>query len=90
MFSSFAKGPVLLAETISGGGGLATLGTHLLAVVIFSLVGVLVLASCFWIMKRMMPFSVTKEIEEDQNVALAIIMGSVIVGMSIIIAAAIL
>ena len=34
--------------------------------------------------------SVTKEIEQDQNVALAIIIGSVIIGMSIIIAAAIL
>ena len=90
MFSSFASVSVVLAETVSGGSNLATLGTHLLAVVVFSLVGVLVLASCFWIMKRMMPFSVTKEIEEDQNIALAIIMGSVIVGMSIIIAAAIL
>jgi putative membrane protein len=37
-----------------------------------------------------MPFSLRKEIEEDQNTALAIIIGSVIIGMSIIIAAAIL
>jgi uncharacterized membrane protein YjfL (UPF0719 family) len=50
----------------------------------------LVLGSCFWVMKRMMPFSVTKEIEQDQNIALAIIIGSVVIGMSIIIAAAIL
>lgn len=67
----------------------AHLGENLLAVVVYSIVGVLVLGACFWIMKRFMPFSVTKEIEEDQNIALAIIMGSVIVGMSIIIAAAI-
>ncbi|MBS0204327.1 MAG: DUF350 domain-containing protein [Planctomycetes bacterium] len=63
---------------------------RLLAVIIYSLVGVVVLGACFWIMKKMMPFSLTKEIEEDQNTALAIIMGSVIIGMSIIIAAAIL
>ena len=75
--------PVLLAQ-----GGV-TLWTHLLNVVIYSVVGVVVLGACFWIMKRLMPFSVTKEIEQDQNIALAIIIGSVIIGMSMIIAAAI-
>jgi uncharacterized membrane protein YjfL (UPF0719 family) len=35
------------------------------------------------------PFSVVKEIEQDQNTALGIIIGSVLIGMSIIIAAAI-
>ena len=80
----------LLAEVSSGNGGLSLLGMHLVAAIAFSLVGIVVLGGCFWIMKRLMPFSVTKEIEEDQNTALAIIMGSVIIGMSIIIAAAIL
>lgn len=63
---------------------------HLLAAVVFSLVGVAVLAVCFKLMSKLSPFSIKKEIEEDQNVALAIIMGAVIIGMSIIIAAAIL
>ena len=62
---------------------------HLLAAVIFSLVGVAVLALCFKLMNKFSPFSLKKEIEEDQNVALAVIMGAVIIGMSIIIAAAI-
>jgi putative membrane protein len=89
--SSMTNFTFLLAEATTGSGdNLALLGQHLLAVVVFSLVGVLILGACFWIMKRLMPFSVTKEIEEDQNTALAIIMGSVIIGMSIIIAAAIL
>lgn len=65
------------------------LWVHLLAAVIFSLVGVAVLAVCFKLMNKLSPFSLKKEIEEDQNVALAIIMGAVIIGMSIIIAAAI-
>jgi len=38
---------------------------------------------------KLSPFSVRKEIEEDQNTALAIILGSVLIGLSIIIAAAI-
>ena len=87
--SSLSSIPVLAAE-VGTGGGLPVMVQHLLAVVVFSLVGVLVLGACFWVMKRMMPFSVTKEIEEDQNVALGIIIGSVIVGLSIIIAAAII
>ena len=63
---------------------------HLLAAVVFSLIGIAVLAACFKLMSKLSPFSIKKEIEEDQNVALAIIMGAVIIGMSIIIAAAIM
>ena len=68
----------------------ARLWTHLLAAIVFSLVGVAVLGVCFFLMNKLSPFSIKKEIEEDQNVALAVIMGAVIIGMSIIIAAAIL
>lgn len=86
---SFTFVPIL-AQMAEGPGSMVPKLDHVLAVVIYSLIGVIVLGGCFWIMKRMMPFSVTKEIEEDQNVALAIIIGAVIIGMSIIIAAAIL
>jgi putative membrane protein len=61
----------------------------LLAVCVFSLVGVAVLAVSFWTICKMSPFSVRKEIEEDQNVALGIIMGAIIIGISIIIAASV-
>lgn len=63
---------------------------HLLAALIFSVFGVLTLALCVWIMGRLSPFSLAKEIEEDHNTAAAIVMGAVLLGMSIIIAAAIL
>jgi uncharacterized membrane protein YjfL (UPF0719 family) len=86
--------PVTLAffdEAAALDGAAATkLWVHLLAAVIFSLVGVAVLALCFKLMSKLSPFSIKKEIEEDQNVALAIIMGAVIIGLSIIIAAAIM
>ena len=36
-----------------------------------------------------MPYSVHKEIEEDQNVALGVIIGAMLIGVAIIIAAAI-
>lgn len=79
----------VLAEVIDAGGAPA-FWRHIPAVIVYSIIGVLVLGGCFWIMKSLMPFSLRKEIEEDQNTALAIIIGSVIIGMSIIIAAAIL
>ena len=86
---SFSVVPGVLAQA-GGGSTLTTLFAHLWAVVVFSVVGIVVLGACFWIMQRLLPFCVRKEIEEDQNTALAVIMGSVIIGMSIIIAAAIM
>jgi uncharacterized membrane protein YjfL (UPF0719 family) len=61
----------------------------LIAVCLFSIVGVTVMAVAVWVMVRIVPFSVRKEIEEDQNTSLGIIMGSIIIGIAIIIAAAI-
>ena len=51
-------------------------------------IGVVVFGIAFLVMVKMAPFSVQKEIEEDQNTALGIVMGSVIIGLAIIIAAA--
>jgi uncharacterized membrane protein YjfL (UPF0719 family) len=56
---------------------------------IFVGIGLVVFAVAFWIMTKVAPFSVRKEIEEDQNTSLAVLMGSIILGIAIIIAAAI-
>jgi putative membrane protein len=57
--------------------------------VFYSLVGCLVLFGAFWIIEKILPFSLTKEIAEDANVPLGIILGAFILGLSIIISAAI-
>lgn len=57
--------------------------------VVFVVLGLLVFALAFLIIGKATPFSVRKEIEEDQNVALAIVIASVILGSALIIAAAI-
>ena len=59
------------------------------ASIVYSLIGIVMFAASFVIIKMVTPFSLRKEIEEDQNTALAILIGSVILGLSIIIAAAI-
>ena len=57
--------------------------------IIFVALGIVVFALAFLIVVLVAPFSVKKEIEDDQNTSLAIIIGSIIIGIAIIIAAAI-
>jgi hypothetical protein len=38
---------------------------------------------------KVLPFSIRKEIEEDQNTSLGIVLGSIIIGLSLILSAAI-
>lgn len=61
---------------------------HLIAALVFSLLGVAVFVVAIVVLGRMLPFSLRKELEEDQNVAMGVIIGSVFLGIAIIIAAA--
>jgi uncharacterized membrane protein YjfL (UPF0719 family) len=61
----------------------------LVTTAIFTAFGLLVFIIAYIIILKTTPFSVRKEIEEDQNVALAVVIGAIIIGISIIIAAAI-
>ena len=54
-----------------------------------SIVGIVIFAIAFLIMVKISPFSVQKEIEEDQNTSLGIIYGSVFIALAIIISAAV-
>jgi len=53
------------------------------------LLGLILFAVAFWIIVKVSPFSIRKEMEEDQNIALGIVIGSVIIGIALIVAAAI-
>jgi uncharacterized membrane protein YjfL (UPF0719 family) len=55
----------------------------------FSALGLILFALAFFIIVKVTPFSLRKEIEEDQNTALAIIIASVIIGIALIVSAAI-
>jgi putative membrane protein len=61
----------------------------LLAALAFSTLGILLFALAFLIIVKVTPFSLRKEIEEDQNTALAIIIASVIIGIALIVSSAI-
>jgi uncharacterized membrane protein YjfL (UPF0719 family) len=65
------------------------LGTGVLETAIYSIVGVILMGIGFFIVKLVIPFSIRKEIEEDQNTSLGIIIGAVIIGIAIIVASVI-
>ena len=60
-----------------------------LSSIIYTALGLAFFALVFWLITKVVPFSMRKEIEEDQNIALGIIVGAVFLGIAIIIAAAI-
>jgi uncharacterized membrane protein YjfL (UPF0719 family) len=57
--------------------------------VLFGTLGVVLFAIAVKVIAKVVPFSIEKEIAEDQNVALGIVMGAILIGLAIIVAAAI-
>ena len=68
---------------------LDVLGRTVLSSIVFSAIGLAMFAVGFKVMQALLPFSIKKEIEDDQNVALGVMIGAVMLGLAIIIAAAI-
>ncbi len=65
------------------------LANLVLETLVFAVIGIILFALAFWLIVKVSPFSTRKEIEDDQNVALAIVIGSVIIGIALIVAAAV-
>ncbi len=61
----------------------------ILGALIYSAIGIVLFALAFLVIVKISPFSIRKEIEEDQNTSLGIIIGAVIIGISMIISAAV-
>jgi putative membrane protein len=59
----------------------------LVTTLIFVVIGIVFFAVAYGILSRI--FNIHKEIEEDHNTALSIVIGSIMIGIAIIIAAAI-
>jgi putative membrane protein len=63
--------------------------TNFVLSVVYTVLGLAVFAAAFFIFEKITPFSIWKEIEEDQNVALAVMFGAIVIGLALIISAAI-
>ena len=62
---------------------------YILNAVVFAALGILIFVVAFAIIDRLTPYHLWKEIIEDKNTALAILIGAMSIGMCIIIAAAV-
>lgn len=62
---------------------------YVVSSLVFVAIGLVLFLIAFWLIVKMTPFSVRKEIEDDQNVALAIVIAAVIIGIALIVSAAI-
>jgi putative membrane protein len=79
----------LLAADEDGTGTSGVMSNPIVGAVVYSAIGLVVLTIAIVLMSKLMPLPFWKEIEEDQNTALGIMVGSIVIGISIIIAAAI-
>jgi len=90
MWEQLLNGGVFLEAMGQGSPPLQDIMVKPLAyAVVFTMIGLGLFGTAFLVMAKLCPFSIRKEIEEDQNTALGVLMGSVIIGIAIIVAAAI-
>ena len=62
---------------------------NLLNAAIYAILGIVIFILCFFLLDKMTPYHLWREITEDKNIALAILIGAISLGMCIIIAAAV-
>ena len=62
---------------------------QLLSTVVYFVVGLGLFGLSVLLIEKVTPFSIRKEIEEDQNVCLGIVIGSLFIALGIVLAAAI-
>ncbi|MBC5838342.1 DUF350 domain-containing protein [Flavobacterium muglaense] len=61
----------------------------ILSSLLFSLLGIIILLIAYFIIEKLTPENTWKEVTEKNNIAVAIVLGALIIGMSMIISAAI-
>jgi uncharacterized membrane protein YjfL (UPF0719 family) len=59
------------------------------AALVFALIGLVIFVGAFVIIDKMTPYDLWKEIVEEKNLALAVLVGAMSIGICIIIAAAV-
>ena len=61
----------------------------LVSSLVFTIVVLFFFVLAFVLIQKVTPFSIRKEIEEDHNTAMAIVIGAVIIGIALIVSAAV-
>jgi uncharacterized membrane protein YjfL (UPF0719 family) len=55
------------------------------ASLVFSIIGILVFVAGFFVVRKLLPFDVHKELEVDQNTAVGLVVASFILGLAFIV-----
>ena len=66
-----------------------TLPQNLINALIFAVLGIVIFILAFFLMDKLTPYHLWKEIVQEHNIALAILVGSLSMGLCLIIAAAV-
>lgn len=61
---------------------------YLVLSLIYSAVGIAIFMIAYKVIELVMPFNLNKELAEDQNTAVGVLVGSVMLGLALIIASA--
>lgn len=64
--------------------------SEVIATVFYTVLGLVLLGFSWKVIEWMTPFSLRKEIEDDQNMAIAVLIGSLFISISLLIGAVIL
>lgn len=64
-------------------------GSQVISALVFSAIGMVAFGLFFFLLPRVLPFSLKKEILEDENTALGIVIAAIVLGMAIIIGQAV-
>ena len=62
---------------------------QVLAALIYSAIGIIIFVFAYKLAEKLLPFDLDKELAEDQNTAVGVLMGSMMLGLALIIASAI-
>jgi len=62
--------------------------TEMMATVIYAVLGTVIFLAVIWVIETVTHFSIKKEIVEDGNIAVAIVLAAMVVSLAMIISAA--
>jgi uncharacterized membrane protein YjfL (UPF0719 family) len=82
--------PSAASAVVAPGGAPVPLWRLLIDASIFGVVGIILLIVGYYVWELVTPYNVRKELQENKNVAVAIVVAAFILGMAIVVAASLL
>jgi len=62
---------------------------YICGALVYSILGIVILLLAYWVIEKLTPENLWKEVVEKQNMAMAIVMGAFIIAIAVIISSAI-